>query len=197
MKDKRAILGLDTVKAVMLALLGIAIISVIVFIVLDSLIDVDTSLSSTTVLDETTIPINETGYWLGNTSTTGGNTQGFANCVGTILGAGNATGTVIDSANYTITGCFLNLTTAGILGDNRNQTWRLNYSYTDNEDAHNIDRNISQGVTGFFGNLPTFFTLLAVVIIILIISIVIVAVNRFGTEQFSGGGGGSRREADF
>ena len=41
-------------------------------------------------------------------------------------------------------------------------------------------QNISAGVSGFFSNTSTWFSLLAVVIIILIISIVIFAVNRFG-----------------
>lgn len=96
--NKKGILGLDTVKAVMLALLGLAVIAVAVLIVIDA---------------------------LGDTSSD-----------------------------------------AGVAG---------NISL--------IQNNISAGITDFFGNIPTFFTLLAVVVIILIISIVIVAVNRFGTGQ--------------
>lgn len=43
-----------------------------------------------------------------------------------------------------------------------------------------IIQNVSQGITGFFGNALTFFSLLGVVVIILIISLVVVVVNRFG-----------------
>ena len=100
--NKRGVLGLEIVKAVLLSLLGLAVISVAVLIV---------------------------------------------------LGALNSTST-----------------DAGISG---------NISL--------ITNNISFGVTQFFGNIPTFFTLLAVVVIILIISIVIVAVNRFGTGPGAGG----------
>lgn len=46
--------------------------------------------------------------------------------------------------------------------------------------------NVSNGITGFFGNATTFFALLGVVVIILIISLVVVVVNRFG----GGAGGG-------
>ena len=93
--NKKGILGLDTVKAVMLALLGLAVIAVAVLIVLDAL--------------------------------------------------GDTTSDSSVSGNISV-----------------------------------ITSNITEGVTSFFGNIPTFFTLLAVVVIILIISIVIVAVNRFG-----------------
>ena len=41
-------------------------------------------------------------------------------------------------------------------------------------------QNISGGTSSFFGNVGTWFALLAVVVIILIIAIVIIAVNRFG-----------------
>ena len=40
--------------------------------------------------------------------------------------------------------------------------------------------NVSEGITGFFGNTTTYFALLGVVVIILIISLVVVVVNRFG-----------------
>lgn len=58
-----------------------------------------------------------------------------------------------------------NVTTAGSL--ERNQTT-------------NIFNNVSTGISGFFSNTGTWFSLLAVTIIILIITIVIFAVQRFG-----------------
>jgi len=45
--------------------------------------------------------------------------------------------------------------------------------------TNNIINNVTSGTTGFFANVPTFFTLLGVVVLILIIAIVIVAVTRF------------------
>ena len=50
----------------------------------------------------------------------------------------------------------------------------------------NIIANVSTGITAFFTNSATFFSLLAVVVIILIISLVIVVVNRFGGEAQPG-----------
>lgn len=47
-------------------------------------------------------------------------------------------------------------------------------------------QNVSLGISEFFGNATTWFTLLAVVVIILIIGVVIFAVSRFG----GGGAGG-------
>lgn len=47
--------------------------------------------------------------------------------------------------------------------------------------------NVSAGITGFFANSVTYFSLLGVVVIILIISLVVVVVNRFGgTAEGSG-----------
>src|SRR3990167_9687874 len=42
--------------------------------------------------------------------------------------------------------------------------------------------NVSTGITAFFANAGTYFSLLGVVVIILIISLVVVVVNRFGGE---------------
>ncbi len=42
-----------------------------------------------------------------------------------------------------------------------------------------ILNNISQGISSFFGNATTWFSLLAIVVILLIIAIVIVTVRRF------------------
>lgn len=48
------------------------------------------------------------------------------------------------------------------------------------EQTTSLLQNVSGGVTDFFSNAGTWFSLLAIVIIILIIAIVIFAVNRFG-----------------
>ncbi len=189
MKSKKAILGLDTVRLVMLAILGLAIIGVTIFIVLDAIVDSDTSLKTTVFINEvTSVLMNETGYNLAGS-------LGRANCVGTIVRVINTTGEFIDPANYTISGCFFNITPANIGTVYHNiSAWTLNGSYTDNEDAHLIFRNITAGTNNFFGNVPVFFTLLAVVVIILIISIVIIAVNRFGGGTVNQG---SPREPNF
>ena len=49
-----------------------------------------------------------------------------------------------------------------------------------------IIANVSNGISSFFGNATTFFSLLGVVVIILIISLVVVVVNRFGGEARTG-----------
>ena len=188
MKSKKAILGLDTVRLVMLAILSLAIIGVAIFIVLDAIVDSDTSIKTTVFINEVTTSMNETGYNLAGS-------LGRANCAGTIVRVINTSGEVIDPANYTIAGCFFNVTPANIGTIYYNISfWELNGSYTDNEDAHLIFRNITVGTNNFFGNVPVFFTLLAVVVIILIISIVIIAVNRFGGGTVNQG---SPREPNF
>jgi len=54
---------------------------------------------------------------------------------------------------------------------------------TGSEEANqstNVLQNVSTGISGFFSNASTWFTLLSVVVIILIIGVVIFAVSRFG-----------------
>ncbi len=49
-----------------------------------------------------------------------------------------------------------------------------------NASVYGITNNVSLGISNFFGNATTYFSLLGVVVIILIISLVVVVVNRFG-----------------
>lgn len=172
-KNKKAILGLDTVKEVTLALLVLAVLCVAVIIALNAITDLDGVTTSTTVVTNlATDPMNTTGYQIPGT-------VGYKNCEFSLTHALNSSGgDCSNSGNYTITGCFINASTAS--GGCLNFTWTINGTYTDAEDLDLIEGNVSQGITSFFGNIPTFFTLLAVVVIILIISIVVVAVGRFG-----------------
>ena len=59
----------------------------------------------------------------------------------------------------------------------------LNSTSVATTDTTNIFGNITGGVTSFFSNAGTWFSLLAVVVIILIVAIVIFAVNRFGGNR--------------
>jgi len=52
--------------------------------------------------------------------------------------------------------------------------------------ATNVLQNVSGGISGFFSNASTWFTLLSVVVIILIIGVVIFAVSRFGGSDGRG-----------
>ena len=58
-------------------------------------------------------------------------------------------------------------------------------SQADN-DTDNIINNVTGGITDFFSNAGSWFSLLAIVVIILIIAIVIVTVNRFGGSAQGG-----------
>ena len=66
-----------------------------------------------------------------------------------------------------------------VLGAIQGANISTKYSLADNG-TNLIIGNVSNGISGFFGNATTFFSLLGVVVIILIISLVVVVVNRFG-----------------
>jgi len=174
--NKKGILGLDTAKLFVLAILVLVIISVVTLIVLDSVGDVQEdayggALSNTT----TTTVINVTGgvYPTGLSSA---NTD----CTLTVSIMTNAsTGNTVPSTNYTITGCTIGCVLGGCKNYN-NSLWNVTGTYTQPSASKYIVYNTSSSLSDFFEDSGTWFTLIGVVIIILIIAVVIVVVNKFG-----------------
>ncbi len=170
--NKRGVVGLETSKGVLVALMVLGVFGFVVIIALNSLSDSEAARSSgeRTILGETLTAVSEGGQ----------NFSAFteANAACSIITLTNTTGVTIPSDNFTQSNC--NVAFSSINGTQFNNTdWIVNYTYSYNQFA-TINNNLSNGTETFFGNATTWFSLLAVVVIILIVSIVIFAVNRFG-----------------
>jgi hypothetical protein len=188
--EQKSILGLNTVKAFVIAMLSLAIIGIISLVVLGSF-------SSTSLISQVGIPLSGTSS---NESTVTAVSEGgvilskgyYNSPICTVTQCVNATsGTVIPTVNYTATSCTVKWAGAELdaIGSN-NSVWKCSYSwsYKDSSGIDSVTKNTSAGLIGFFGNSVTFFALLGVVVIILIISLVVVVVNRFGGESTSSSG---------
>jgi len=188
---KKGILGLDKVKAVMLALLVLAVIFVTIILATVNLRDVaeDFDRISETVTNTNTTQVINDSVAIYLCGTDGG--QNYRGCSVSVDNFTNATGTegfVINSANYTIVNCSV------ILIENTGETDATNYNNTgwnftgtctwSNAEYQNVNLNLSSGGSGFFKNSSTFISILVVVVIISLIAIVIAVVSGFG-----GGGG--------
>jgi len=187
--DKRGILGLDTVKVFILALMIIAILVIVSFEILTNLRDTTYNVAAA----ETTVSFtNRTTTLKINDSVNVANPEKLTipqgvlpNCALTITVITNTTGSTITSGNYTIAACSFYV--SGTSGSSNNSFWNVTGSYTyDSPYVQSLVGNTTKGFTTFFSNVPTFFTLLGVVVLILIIAIVIVAVSRFGVGAIGG-----------
>ena len=193
--NKKGVLGLETVKAVILSLLVLAVLTVTVFAILvplkTSVESIDNQIGVVSV-NETPTPFTEvTPYYFSVVNTA-------RNPICTLTRCTNATGlsaTVgITANNYTVNSGQCSIVYAGLVQGYYNNTagWRCTYTYTyDLNGTNSVTEMMLVGPSSFFQNTPTFFVLLGVVVLILIISIVIVAVTRFSGGVGMGGGGGS------
>jgi uncharacterized integral membrane protein len=174
--DKRGVVGISTGKAVILALMVLAILGFVLVIVMQSLTDVPIAADTGSgyIINETISGITES---------TPQNLSVFEleDVICTIVGALNTTeGTPIPTTNYTHTGCTLVMTEGPFNGS----SWEVTYSYTFNR-FHQINANVTGGVEDFFSNAGTWFALLAIVILILIVVIVMKSVS--GVDRNKGG----------
>lgn len=193
-KDKKAVLGINTVKAFIIGILAIAVIAIAIIIVLsaissDSIIDsIGTTIDGGEVVNESVAVLNHTVVDM--------SVSPFNKVDCEVTSVINATGfEALDPMNFTFaSGCSIVLNTSLDTTSNYNGTAisvSYRYNYVDIPNIKNVTNDVSDGVVEFFSNSSTFFTLLAVVVIILIIAIVIIAVNRFGgNAEGSVGGGG-------
>ena len=177
--DKKGILGLDTVKAVMLVLLTLAILVITSFVILGYLqTSVETAdLSNGAVFNKSTATVvNGTGAYVTGTTPTI-----YRNCLLSITSTTSPNGSVIASSDYSITGCLIKA--PEVNATYNNTIWYVNGTFTyDQPYTNNVVGNITTGSTNFFAQVPTFFVLLGVVVLILIIAIVIIAISRFREE---------------
>ena len=186
-KNYKSVLGLNTVKAFIVVMLALAIISVVTLIILgtlssDSLVSqVGRTMSGTTV-NETLTTVTHSGEDISVYD------EVSAVCSNLIV-INSSSSTAIPATNFTQTNCNLAFKTgqANVYGFN-NSDWKVtyDYSYKNRDEINGVTDNVSTGIVGFFGNVNTFFALLGIVVIILIISLVVVVVNRFGGGSASG-----------
>ncbi len=175
--DKKGQVGLGTGMKVIVAVLIMAILGFVSIIVLNSLTDsnVAATTGSGSAINETVSNVNHTAIDL--------NAQELPDALCTVTRARNSTDpfTEIVAGNFTITDCTIVLA-SGDTSEYNNTDWLITYTFTYNKvDA--INSNITTGVSDFFSNAGTWFSLLAIVIIILIVVIVMRSVS-------SGKGGG-------
>ena len=181
--EKKAVLGLDTAKLFVLAILVLTIISVITLIVLDSMSDVQGNAYGGALSNATTLTsVNSTSvaYPKGLSSSS-------LDCVLTVTAVTNASdGLLIPSTNYSIIDCTISCTEDSCELYN-NSLWNISGTFTNSSASKVITYNTSSAISAFFSDAGTWFTLIGVVIVILIIAVVIVVVNRMGTGgAFSG-----------
>jgi len=189
--NKKGILGLDTVKAVILSLMVLAVLVIAVFAVLIPLrtsVEGIDARSGSVINDSTVTKVNDAAYTLLPTA------YYLRNSVCTVSACRNSSnGVAVNAANWSASNCQVNYAGTGPGSNSNNSIWKCDYSYTYNgNDTNTIVETMTKAPVNFFNNTPTFFTLLGVVVLILIIAIVIVAVTRFspGASIGLGAGGG-------
>jgi len=177
MREKKGVLGLNTVKLVLIIFLVLSVIAVTIILTTVNLRDVleKIDLDTGNEINETFTP-DASGANL--TPATGD----FQNRVCTISFINNETAVIV-AANYSETNCIVTNLTDHVLG-----VWNATYTWSySSPTTRNIERNITEGLTDFFSNTGTIFSILIVVVIILTIAIIIAVVSRVG------GGAGIRR----
>ena len=185
MKNK-GMLGFDTVQAVIIALLTLAVIVIALFAVL---LPMRTAVESIDV--QTGTVLNATTTAVVSDAAAGTNlpaTVSLRNPVCTVSQCVNSSdGAVVPAVNYTVTNspgypCTIRYVGTGATTNGlNNSVWKCTYTYTyDANDTNALVDSTIQSPINFFSNVPTFFTLLGVVVLILIIAIVILTVTRFG-----------------
>jgi hypothetical protein len=178
--DKRGILGLETVRVVIVTLLILAVTSIAVFLALVSLQDSNLFVADTGSGTFTNETINLT--LAGNAPATVDPLTGVVLSSVVVQNATDGTN-VISGGNWTTSG---NLLLAVAASPFINTNVNVSASFTNTfdsqttNDTNKIIGNITSGTTDFFANVPTFMVLLGVVVLLLIIAIVLVVVGRFG-----------------
>lgn len=199
MGSRKGLLGLDTVKSVMLMLLVLGVLAIAIFTTFPNLTSTNVipakTITDQHAINETINPFSDlgnatisvrnlTGVTINNIIAING-TGALVPCTGS---AGNYSSAqcIIGAGNYSVTGG----TFTPVLGGNFNNTI-INVSYDFNykvdSDAIHLANNITSGTTSFFSNVPTIFSILGAVVIITAIVLIIIAVNRFSSASgFSG-----------
>ncbi len=191
-KDKRGVLGLETVQQVIILLLVLAVLAVASFLALDALLN-------SGAVTTTRIANNFGGFT--NESITLSDFPNRTSSISGLLGV-VYTGTIvindsdvsIAAANYTIdTDGFFTTVTDEFNGSIINISV-TSFTNTINSDSTNLVSNVTSGTAQFFENIPTIMVILGAVVIILAVVLIILAVGRIsgaGRASDLDGGGGS------
>lgn len=197
--NKKGQIGLNTVRAVMIAFFTLVVLVIAFVLAGVSLRDASDSIDKLTVTftnTSTSAGVTETGT---NVSGTGN----LRNCVLTATqvskNGGNAScRDIISAGNYTITNCRITYSGGDKMCANvyNNTVWNVTGSYQFNgNDITDATTNVTNAFTGFFDDTDTIFNILVAIVIILAIGIAILVVSRFGgatpTGVGSAGSGGS------
>ncbi len=180
--------GMNTVQAVMVSFLIIAVISIAIMLGLSSLRDAveKADIRTSNIVNFTTETVND------STSAVLPALLNLRNCQLTAVSVVNQTeNRFMTSGNYTTSGCTIRFssTSSADAGKFNNTLWNVTGSYTDvGPETNNLVNNLSLALTDFFSDTGTIFSILIVVLIILAISIIIAVVTRFQSGGSIGGG---------
>jgi len=198
-KNKKGVLGLNTVQAVVIAFL---IISVLAIAVILSLISLGSVEIGGTQIRFDALDASEwngsvglvTNASAGGNATANASLSGYNLVTSTLLCYNGTGGELIGSANFTSNsnGTLISTDTqctdvlGGVSPSYCGWEWICtgDATYEVTSGSGHIIRNISTGTESFMASAPTIFAILVVVVIILAIAIIIAVVTRFG----SGGG---------
>lgn len=190
--NKKGILGLNTVKAVILALLVLAVLVIAMFAILGPLLTSyeDVDVQTVTKYNESIGTVDSTAYVPVAAYSYRNPICTFTQCLNN-----TAKSDIVPGENFTNSSCRVTYSGEKDTGGFNGTAWKCSYTATyDSMGPWNIVQNLTIGPSKFFANVPTFFVLLGVVVLILIIAIVIVAVTRFSPGIGIGGtqaGGGA------
>ena len=186
--DKKGIVGLELLMAVIVSLLICGVVVFIGFQVVSDLADVyqgEETLKFAAIVNETVSSVTDGDY----KPLTALYSSSTPNALCTMMivinstNSANINATARSDSNCQIKGVAPDAKNAGF----NNTDWKVTYNYTYNSPYSNdIAGNLSYGSTQFFSNVPIFFTLLGVVVLILIIVVVVLIVTRFGGIQDDG-----------
>jgi len=174
-KNKKGVLGLETVVTFMIMILILAIFTIAIFITLTSIntgVPQLTPTESGTLTNETLTMKNESGNV---TSVSTRRDIAFSNVV--IINA-SAPGTVLVlDDNYTVVGGVINATDADIFIDTQ-VNFSASFTFRPTSNSENLENNVTGGLVTFFAGIATVFSILLAVVIILAVVLIIIAVTR-------------------
>jgi len=168
LKDKKGVFGLTSVQAFFAIILGLALLSYVIIIIMGSL-------QGTTILSQDSLSkVNESnGYFLNTTTNTllQSAQPGFS-LISVTQVVNTSDGVIVTDANYTVTG-------GTIVGTGKQNWTDVKISYTYRADSSyqksltGITGNTSLGITNFFGNISPVYAILAILVIILVLIVLV------------------------
>jgi hypothetical protein len=170
---------LKLIGVILITLLIIAVITISTFLVLTSLTPAIKNTASgrsgqQTLTSVTYIPVNTTtGYLFSDCA---GKQGGRLTSVVAIMN--NGTLGNLTSGNYSLTGCYINGTSA----ITKHIGWNITSGTFDyvvaSENVESLSNNVTEGLTDFFTQIPTIMIVLGIVILIGAIVLIIVFVSK-------------------